>query len=66
MGFDVFGMCNALVDLQAQADEALLMRLGLEKGGMFLIDEARRQETAANIYRGVSSIRRRVVRARTP
>jgi sugar/nucleoside kinase (ribokinase family) len=44
MGFDVFGMCNALVDLQAQADEALLMRLGLEKGGMFLIDEARRQE----------------------
>jgi len=44
MGFDVFGMCNALVDLQAQADEALLMQLGLEKGGMFLIDEAQRQE----------------------
>jgi len=44
MGFDVFGMCNALVDLQAQTDEALLMQLGLEKGGMFLIDEAQRQE----------------------
>ncbi len=44
MAFDVFGMCNALVDLQAQADEALLMRLELEKGGMFLIDEAQRQE----------------------
>jgi sugar/nucleoside kinase (ribokinase family) len=43
MFFDVFGMCNALVDVQAQVDEAILSQLGLQKGGMFLIDEAQRR-----------------------
>lgn len=42
MGFDVFGMCNALVDVQARVDEALLSELDLQKGGMFLIDTAQR------------------------
>lgn len=42
MFFDVFGMCNALVDVQARVDEAILSELGLQKGGMFLIDEAQR------------------------
>lgn len=42
MPFDVFGMCNALVDVQARVDEAILSALELQKGGMFLIDEAQR------------------------
>ncbi|MCS6831031.1 MAG: adenosine kinase [Armatimonadota bacterium] len=42
MVFDVFGMCNALVDVQVRVDEKMLSELGLQKGGMFLIDEAQR------------------------
>lgn len=42
MTFDVFGMCNALVDVQAKVDEAIIQELGLQKGGMFLIDELQR------------------------
>ncbi|MGC8784085.1 MAG: adenosine kinase [Armatimonadota bacterium] len=42
MVFDVFGMCNALVDVQAKVDEAIIRELGLQKGGMFLIDELQR------------------------
>lgn len=43
MFFDVFGMCNALMDVQAKVDEEILSELGLQKGGMFLIDEAKRR-----------------------
>jgi sugar/nucleoside kinase (ribokinase family) len=43
MRFDVFGMCNALVDLEARVEEAVLEQFRLQKGGMFLIDEAQRQ-----------------------
>lgn len=42
MRFDVFGMCNALVDVQARVEEDVLSHLGLEKGGMFLIEEEQR------------------------
>lgn len=42
MTFDVFGMCNALVDLQAKVEDELIHALGLQKGGMFLIDEEQR------------------------
>jgi len=42
MVFDVFGMCNALVDVQAKVDETIIQELGLQKGGMFLIDELQR------------------------
>jgi len=42
--FDVFGMCNALYDVQAGVDDALLERLGLAKGTMQLVDEAREAE----------------------
>jgi sugar/nucleoside kinase (ribokinase family) len=38
---DVFGMCNALYDAQAEVDDAFLARLGLAKGTMQLVDEAR-------------------------
>ena len=43
MVFDVFGMCNALVDVQAKVDASIIQELGLQKGGMFLIDERQRQ-----------------------
>lgn len=42
MGFDAFGMCNALIDLQTKVEDSLIERLGLQKGGMFLIDEQQR------------------------
>ncbi|MGQ9736911.1 MAG: adenosine kinase [Armatimonadota bacterium] len=42
MAFDAFGMCNALVDLQVKVEGSLIERLGLQKGGMFLIDEQQR------------------------
>ena len=37
--FDVFGVGNALVDIQAQVDDALIERLKLDKGIMTLVDE---------------------------
>lgn len=40
---DVFGMCNALFDIQAEVDDSDIETLGLQKGGMFLIDEAQRE-----------------------
>ena len=44
--YDILGIGNAIVDMIATADEALLHREGIVKGGMMLIDEAR----AAHIY----------------
>lgn len=40
MRFDVFGMCNALVDLQAEVDDQTLEELRLAKGSMSLLDRA--------------------------
>lgn len=40
-GFDVLGIGNAIVDVVGQADDALVAELGLERGAMTLIDEAR-------------------------
>ncbi|MFN7193898.1 MAG: adenosine kinase [Rhodospirillales bacterium] len=39
--FDVLGIGNAIVDVIARADDAMLSKNGLEKGAMTLIDEAR-------------------------
>lgn len=39
--YDVLGIGNAIVDLIATTDEALLAREAIQKGGMTLIDEAR-------------------------
>ncbi len=50
MPYDVFGMCNALYDLQAEVPDSVLAELGFEKGGMFLIDEARQREIVPKIY----------------
>jgi sugar/nucleoside kinase (ribokinase family) len=41
---DVLGIGNAIVDVVAQADDALVTELGLEKGAMTLIEEARSEE----------------------
>lgn len=38
MSFDVYGVGNALVDIQARVDEALVARLGFARGGMTLVD----------------------------
>ncbi len=43
---DVLGIGNAIVDVIAKADDALLERLGLAKGAMTLIDE----QTAERFY----------------
>ncbi len=39
--FDVLGLGNAIVDVIALADDDLLARENLQKGGMMLVDEAR-------------------------
>ncbi len=51
MAFDVFGMCNALVDLQARVDDSLIGSLGLHKGGMFLIDAGQRNRLVEHLAR---------------
>jgi len=45
-GFDVIGLGNAIVDVIANAEDAFLVRQGLDKGAMRLIDEA----TAERLY----------------
>jgi sugar/nucleoside kinase (ribokinase family) len=66
---DVVGIGNAIVDVFSAADDALLARLGLQKGAMTLIDTARSEElyramgpgkeisggSAANTLAGVGS-----------
>jgi sugar/nucleoside kinase (ribokinase family) len=41
--FDVLGIGNAIVDVIARAEEDFLLRHGMQKGAMVLIDEARAQ-----------------------
>jgi sugar/nucleoside kinase (ribokinase family) len=50
MSYDVFGMCNPLYDIQAEVSESLLQEIGMQKGGMFLIDETQQKELVAKIY----------------
>lgn len=51
MGYDVFGMCNALVDMQVQVEECVLAELGVQKGGMFLIDQTQRHQLLERLAR---------------
>lgn len=46
---DVFGIGNALVDIQAQVDDRLLQRLELDKGIMTLVDESVQQKVLAEL-----------------
>lgn len=50
MSFDVFGMCNALYDIQAEVDDSVLAKLGVEKGTMSLIDEEKQREMVTAVY----------------
>jgi sugar/nucleoside kinase (ribokinase family) len=50
MSYDVFGMCNALFDLQAEVDDSVLAELGLEKGSMQLLDHDQQQAMVPRVY----------------
>ena len=39
--YDVLGIGNAIVDVIARTEEDFLLKQGMNKGGMALIDEAR-------------------------
>ena len=39
MTFDVYGVGNSLVDIQAQVSDEIVARLGFHKGVMTLVDE---------------------------
>ncbi len=41
--YNVYGIGNALVDVQYQVDDEYLSRMDVEKGGMTLVDEGRQQ-----------------------
>ena len=50
MPFDVFGMCNALFDIQAEVDDSIIRELNLEKGSMNLIDHEQQRAVVPRIY----------------
>src|SRR5437588_1439954 len=50
MKYDVFGMCNALYDMQAEVSDDLFGELGIQKGGMFLIEEEAQRQIVSRIY----------------
>lgn len=52
-GFDVLGIGNAIVDVLAHAEDALVEELGLARGAMTLIDE----ERSAFLYRRMGPAR---------
>ena len=47
--YDVYGVGNALVDIQAKIDEALLGQLGIEKGIMTLVDDERQAQVLGSL-----------------
>jgi len=51
--YDVVGIGNAIVDVLARTDEALVQRLGLNKGTMALVDTARAEAIYAAMPSGV-------------
>jgi Sugar kinases, ribokinase family len=48
--YDVFGMCNALFDLQAEVPDEMLTELKVGKGGMFLISEEEQRAMVPKVY----------------
>lgn len=48
--FDVFGMCNALFDIQAEVKDETLTGLKLAKGGMMLISHEEQRAIVPRIY----------------
>jgi sugar/nucleoside kinase (ribokinase family) len=50
MKYDVFGMCNALYDIQAEVTDDVLQELGVQKGTMTLIDEEQQRKMVSAVY----------------
>jgi hypothetical protein len=50
MAYDVFGMCNALFDIQAEVPDTTIAELGVEKGSMLLIDEEQQRRMVSAVY----------------
>jgi sugar/nucleoside kinase (ribokinase family) len=50
MKFDVYGMCNALHDIQAEVDDSVLRDLNVKKGSMTLIDHEQQRAVVPRIY----------------
>lgn len=49
MKFDVYGIGNALVDIQAQVTNEVLTSTGFEKGIMTLVDDAKQQQVLGEL-----------------
>lgn len=49
MKYDVFGVGNALVDIQAQVSDALLAEFGFDKGIMTLVDDTQQKAVIAKL-----------------
>ena len=47
MSYDVYGVGNAIMDLQVRCDDAFLSANGIDKGIMTLVDESRQQQILA-------------------
>ena len=47
--YDVFGMCNSIVDILLQADDSLVKELSLNKGIMRLVDVAESQKLLGSL-----------------
>ena len=50
MPFDVFGMCNALFDIQAEVGDKTLADLNLVKGSMLLLSHEEQQQIVPRVY----------------
>jgi sugar/nucleoside kinase (ribokinase family) len=48
--FDVFGMCNALFDIQAEVPDPKLAALGVSKGAMTLLSDTEQKAIVPEIY----------------
>ena len=51
--YDVFGMCNALYDLQAEVDDATLRELSLTPGSMTLLSRDEQRAIVPRVYAGM-------------
>lgn len=48
--YDVFGMCNALFDIQAEVEDPILEELSLAKGGMMLLSHEEQRAIVPRVY----------------
>jgi len=53
MPFDVFGMCNALYDIQAEVGDEVLQELEVQKGAMILLEEEQQRRIVPRIYKHI-------------